>query len=87
MGGGFVDLDCHSNQRASPRAKWFVLSRIFAAERSGRNGGFVLSWMSKLSSLAKLCGIQEALRIARVPNWLSMRLENSAEEIESMPTS
>ncbi len=32
---------------------------------SGRNGGFVLSWWPKLSSLARLCGEAEAVRVAR----------------------
>ena len=32
---------------------------------SGRNGGFVLSWWSKLRTLIKLCGEEEGLRLAR----------------------
>ncbi len=32
---------------------------------SGRNGGFVLSWWPKLASLAKLFGVEEAMRICR----------------------
>jgi glycine/D-amino acid oxidase-like deaminating enzyme len=32
---------------------------------SGRNGGFVLSWWPKLSSLIKLVGSEDAVRIAR----------------------
>jgi glycine/D-amino acid oxidase-like deaminating enzyme len=32
---------------------------------SGRNGGFVLSWWPKLSSLTRLFGLEEALRVAR----------------------
>ncbi len=32
---------------------------------SGRNGGFVMSWWHKFSSLAKLVGTEEALRLAR----------------------
>jgi putative aminophosphonate oxidoreductase len=32
---------------------------------SGRNGGFVMSWWSKFSTLKKLCGEEEALRLAR----------------------
>lgn len=31
---------------------------------SGRNGGFVLTWWSKFVTLAKLCGAEEALRLA-----------------------
>ncbi len=32
---------------------------------SGRNGGFVLSWWAKFATLAKACGSEEALRLAR----------------------
>jgi glycine/D-amino acid oxidase-like deaminating enzyme len=32
---------------------------------SGRNGGFVLSWWHKFASLEKLCGTEEAIRLAR----------------------
>ena len=32
---------------------------------SGRNGGFVLSWWPKLSSLVRLCGEADAVRVAR----------------------
>jgi putative aminophosphonate oxidoreductase len=32
---------------------------------SGRNGGFVLSWWAKFTTLAKVCGVEEALRLGR----------------------
>jgi glycine/D-amino acid oxidase-like deaminating enzyme len=32
---------------------------------SGRNGGFVMTWMSKASTLLKICGGQEAVRLLR----------------------
>jgi glycine/D-amino acid oxidase-like deaminating enzyme len=32
---------------------------------SGRNGGFVLSWWHKFASLQKVCGSEEAVRLAR----------------------
>lgn len=32
---------------------------------SGRNGGFVMTWWVKFPMLARLCGTQEALRLAR----------------------
>src|SRR5919201_1249411 len=32
---------------------------------SGRNGGFVLSWWAKFGTLEKVCGSEEALRLAR----------------------
>ncbi len=32
---------------------------------SGRNGGFVLSWWAKFHSLKKICGAEEAVRLAK----------------------
>src|ERR1700687_3833630 len=67
MGGGFVGLwTAIRIKEHAPACDVAVLEQdICGGGASGRNGGFVLSWMSKLSSLAKLFGIQEALRIAR----------------------
>jgi putative aminophosphonate oxidoreductase len=67
VGGGFVGLwTAIRIKEHSPACEVVVLEKdICGGGASGRNGGFVLSWMSKLSSLAKLFGIQEALRIAR----------------------
>jgi putative aminophosphonate oxidoreductase len=67
MGGGFVGLwTAIRIKEHSPACEVVVLEQdICGGGASGRNGGFVLSWMSKLSSLAKLFGIQEALQIAR----------------------
>ena len=67
MGGGFVGLwTAIRIKEHEPACEVVVLEQdICGGGASGRNGGFVLSWMSKLSSLAKLFGIQEALRIAR----------------------
>jgi putative aminophosphonate oxidoreductase len=67
MGGGFVGLwTAIRIKEHAPTCEVTVLEQdICGGGASGRNGGFVLSWMSKLSSLAKLFGIQEALRIAR----------------------
>jgi putative aminophosphonate oxidoreductase len=42
-----------------------VEADICGGGASGRNGGFVLSWWSKFGSLAKICGAQEALRLAQ----------------------
>jgi glycine/D-amino acid oxidase-like deaminating enzyme len=36
---------------------------------SGRNGGFVLSWWHKFASLQKVCGSDEAVRLARACEW------------------
>ena len=32
---------------------------------SGRNGGFVMTWMSKALTLLKICGAQEGVRLLR----------------------
>jgi len=42
-----------------------VEADICGGGASGRNGGFVLSWWSKFTSLARLCGAEEALRLAQ----------------------
>ncbi len=67
IGGGYVGLWTALRIKAqSPSTDVVVLEQdICGGGASGRNGGFVLSWMSKLSSLEKLFGIQEALRIAQ----------------------
>lgn len=67
IGGGYVGLwTAIRIKEHSPGCDIVILEQdICGGGASGRNGGFVLSWMSKLSSLAKLFGIQEALRIAR----------------------
>jgi len=66
VGGGFVGLwTAIRIKEHSPACEVVVLEQdICGGGASGRNGGFVLSWISKLSSLAKLFGIREALRIA-----------------------
>lgn len=68
IGGGFVGLwTALRVKELSPSTDVAILEQdICGGGASGRNGGFVLSWMSKLSSLEKLFGIQEALRVAQV---------------------
>src|SRR5208282_1628177 len=67
IGGGYVGLwTAIRIKEQMPSCDVVVLEQdICGGGASGRNGGFVLSWMSKLSSLAKLFGIVDALRIAR----------------------
>jgi putative aminophosphonate oxidoreductase len=67
IGGGFVGLwTALRIKQHSPACNVVLLEQdICGGGASGRNGGFVLSWMSKLSSLEKLFGIHEALRIAQ----------------------
>src|SRR2546421_12936574 len=42
-----------------------VEADICGGGASGRNGGFVLSWWTKFATLRKLCGDEEAIRLAR----------------------
>lgn len=67
LGGGYVGLwTALELKRREPSCDVVVLEQdICGAGASGRNGGFVLSWWPKLSSLAAMCGAADALRIAR----------------------
>jgi putative aminophosphonate oxidoreductase len=67
IGGGYVGLwTALLIKEHAPSTDVVILEQdICGGGASGRNGGFVLSWISKLSSLEKLFGIQEALRIAQ----------------------
>ena len=67
LGGGYVGLRTALElKRREPSCDVVVLEQdICGGGASGRNGGLVLSWWSKLSSLAKLFGGADALRIAR----------------------
>ncbi len=67
IGGGYVGLwTALRIKEQSPSTDVVILEQdICGGGASGRNGGFVLSWISKLSSLERLFGIQDALHIAR----------------------
>lgn len=67
MGGGYVGLwTAITIKRLEPACDVVVLEGdICGGGASGRNGGFVLSWWPKLSSLVALCGKDDALRAAR----------------------
>ncbi len=67
LGGGYVGLwTALRIKRLEPARDVVVLEQdICGGGASGRNGGFVLSWWSKLSSLVALCGAADALRVAR----------------------
>jgi glycine/D-amino acid oxidase-like deaminating enzyme len=67
VGGGFAGLwtALHLKQ-LEPACRVVVIEAdICGGGASGRNGGFVMSWWSKVASLAKLCGRDEAIRLAR----------------------
>ena len=67
IGGGYVGLwTALGIKRLDPACDVVVLEQdICGGGASGRNGGFVLSWWPKLSSLAALCGVEDAVRVAQ----------------------
>jgi putative aminophosphonate oxidoreductase len=67
FGGGYVGLwTAIELKQREPACDVVVLERdICGGGASGRNGGMMLSWWPKLASLIKLCGTDEALRLAR----------------------
>ncbi|MCP8466639.1 FAD-binding oxidoreductase [Pseudomonas sp. ZM23] len=67
VGGGFVGLwTALRLLELQPGCQVAILERdICGGGASGRNGGFVMSWWPKISSLAAQCGKEEALRLAR----------------------
>ncbi|WP_152223286.1 FAD-binding oxidoreductase [Pseudomonas sp. SCB32] len=67
IGGGFVGLWTSLRLlELDPKCRIVILERdICGGGASGRNGGFVMSWWPKISSLVAQCGQEEALRLAR----------------------
>ena len=67
MGGGYVGLwTAIRSKEKDPGCDVVVLEQdVCGGGASGRNGGMVLSWWLKLSSLLKICGEEEALRLGR----------------------
>ncbi len=67
IGGGYVGLwTAIRIKELVPDCNVTVVEQdVCGGGASGRNGGFVLSWIPKLSSLAKLFGIAEAIQIVR----------------------
>lgn len=67
IGGGYVGLwTALRIKKLDPSVKVTVLEAdICGGGASGRNGGFVLSWWPKVSSLVSLFGVEEALRLVQ----------------------
>src|SRR3954471_20557274 len=67
VGGGYTGLwTALRVLELEPSASVVVVeARFCGAGASGRNGGFALSWWSKLPALIARCGREEALRLAR----------------------
>ena len=66
VGGGFTGLWTAINLKQQQPSLDVVLIEkdVCGAGASGRNGGFVLSWWAKFLSLEKICGGEEAVRLA-----------------------
>ena len=67
IGGGYVGLwTAIRIKEREPDCDVAVLEQdVGGGGASGRNGGFALSWWTKLASLVKVCGRDEAVRIGR----------------------
>ena len=67
VGGGFTGLwaALEIKQRAPSTEVVLIESDVCGGGASGRNGGFVMTWWSKFTTLQKLCGTERALGLAR----------------------
>jgi glycine/D-amino acid oxidase-like deaminating enzyme len=67
VGGGYTGLwTALSIKRLDPAAEVVLIEGdICGSGASGRNGGFAMTWWSKFSTLAKMCGLEAALQLAR----------------------
>ena len=67
LGGGFTGLWTALRLKAlEPALDVAVVEKNFCGSgASGRNGGFCMTWSSKIHTLVKLCGAQEGLRLYR----------------------
>jgi putative aminophosphonate oxidoreductase len=67
LGGGFTGLWTALRLKAlEPALDVAVVEKNFCGSgASGRNGGFCMTWASKIHTLVKLCGAQEGLRLDR----------------------
>jgi glycine/D-amino acid oxidase-like deaminating enzyme len=64
VGGGYSGLWTAITLASAGARVVLVEARRCGDGASGRNGGFALSWWSKLPSLVARCGQHEALRLA-----------------------
>ncbi len=66
IGGGFTGLwSAIHIKESDPSLDVVIIEKdVCGAGPSGRNGGFVLSWWGKFLTLEKLCGGEEAVRLA-----------------------
>jgi putative aminophosphonate oxidoreductase len=66
VGGGYAGLwTALALRDAEPSLDVAIVEAdVCGGGASGRNGGFVLSWWAKFATLVKLCGAEEATRLA-----------------------
>lgn len=66
VGGGYTGLwTAIQLKQQEPALDVVIIEKaVCGAGASGRNGGFALSWWSKFTSLEKICGGEEAVRLA-----------------------
>lgn len=67
LGGGFTGLwTALRLKELEPTLDVAIVEKNFCGSgASGRNGGFCMTWSSKIHTLVKLCGAQEGLRLYR----------------------
>ena len=67
VGGGFTGLwTALRLKELEPSLDVVVIEKdLCGSGASGRNGGFCMTWASKFSTLVKLCGAQEGVRLMR----------------------
>jgi putative aminophosphonate oxidoreductase len=67
VGGGLTGLwtAIHLKRRDPALEVALVEAETCGFGASGRNGGFVLTWWAKFQSLRKVCGVEEAIRLAK----------------------
>ncbi len=66
-GGGYVGLwTALLLKERDPACEVAIVEQDFCGSgASGRNGGFALSWWAKLKTLTRLCGKEDAVRLAK----------------------
>ena len=67
VGGGYTGLWTAIRLKEHDPALGVVIveADVCGGGASGRNGGFILSWWAKFGTLKKVCGGEEAVRLAR----------------------
>ncbi len=81
VGGGYLGLwTAIMLKERDPGIDVVVIERdVCGGGASGRNGGFVLSWWPKISSLVQLAGAAEAIDLARASERAIDRIEETCD--------